>query len=137
MSRKQELYREIRSWAMPYVRNGLSIYHKSRARPLRLLWPRQQRQLRHLCELAEFSHNIYFLILEEEFTLHDIHFLNFQARSFFERSDESGDHRSLFALYIQELFAEVPAEMRSELNWLGPQGDYSRARPRRGDDPSW
>lgn len=135
MSRKQEIYREILSRALPGARNCLSRFRE--VRPLRLMWPREQRVWRQAYQVAEFVHSIYFLILDEEFTRHDIHFLNFNARWFFERADKHSCFHPLFALYIQELFAEVPEAMRSQLDWPGPQGDYSRARPRQGDDPSW
>jgi hypothetical protein len=50
-----------------------------------LLSPKDQKWLRYHYELAEFVHNLYVSLLEADFTDHDIHFLNYQARSFFER----------------------------------------------------
>ena len=130
MSRKQEIYRDILGWALPGARNALS--HFRTFRPVRLMWPRQQRALRQHYEMARFVHDIYFLILEEEFTLHDVSFLNFQARQFFERGDERDCFNRLLAPYIQELFALVPEALRPQLSWPGPQGDYSRERWRDG-----
>ena len=83
--------------------------------------------------LTEFIHNLYVSILEEEFIDHDIHFLNYQARIYHDLASETDPHLFLFIHYIQELFGEVPETRRSELLWEGPQGDYSWARPRRGD----
>ncbi len=130
MSRKQEIYKDILSWALPSARNTLSWFR--RVRPLVVLSPRLQRALGPQYEVAEFVHNLYVSILDEEFTDHDIHFLNYQARSFYERNDDTCEHYSLFAYYIQELFKEVPEDRRDKLMWAGPQGDYSWARPKRG-----
>ncbi len=75
MSRKQEIYKELLSWALPCARNTFSWFR--RIRPFVLLSPRLQRGLRDQYEVAEFVHNLYVSILEEEFTDHDIHFLNY------------------------------------------------------------
>ena len=132
MSRKQEIYRQILSWALPSNRNCLSWFRKISF--LKLLSPKWQRGLRDQFEVAQFVHNLYVSILEEEFVRHDIHFLNYQARAFFQRNDDTCLNYSLFAYYIQELFKEVPEDRRHELNWDGPQGDFSWARPKRGDE---
>ncbi len=132
MSRKQEIYRQILSWALPSTRNCLSHFRQS-SLP-KLLSPKRQCYLRDQFEVAEFVHNIYVSILEEKFTHHDIHFLNFQARAFFQRNDDRCLNYSLFAYYIQELFKEVPEDRRYELDWDGPRGDFSWARPKRGGE---
>lgn len=98
----------------------------------RLLSPGRQRYLHSQYQVAEFVHNLYVSILDKKFTQHDIHFLNVQARAFFEGNDDTCLHYSLFAYYIQELFKEVPEHRRHELDWDGPQGDFSWARPTRG-----
>ncbi len=131
MSRKQEIYKDILSWALPSLRNRLSWFY--RVRPLRLLSRKRQIDFRSYYEVAQFVHNLYVSILDESFTDHDIHFLNYQARAFFERNnDKECLHYSLFVYYIQELFKEVPVAMRDKLLWPGPEGDYSWARPKRG-----
>ena len=85
--------------------------------------------------MAQFVHDVSGSILEEDFTSHDIWFLNVHARSFAERNnDKTCDHYSLFSYYIQELFKIVPTDLRGELKWNGPEGDYEWARPRRGDE---
>jgi hypothetical protein len=127
MSRKQEIYKDILSWALPSARNCLS--HFRRPRLIVLLSPKDQKWLRYHYELAECVHNLYVSLLEAEFTDHDIHFLNYQARSFFERH---GKDDPVYAYYIQELFKEVPEHMRGKLMWAGPEEDYSWARPRTG-----
>ena len=130
MSRKQEIYRDILSWALPSARNTFSWYRQ--IKPIVVLWPKSQRYLAAQYRLAEFVHNIYVSLLKEEFTDHDIWFLNHQARNYYESGGEFDAHFDMFCHYIQQLFAEVPAEQRDKLNWQGPQEDYSWARPRRG-----
>lgn len=131
MSRKQEIYQDILRWALPSARNTLSRYR--RVHPIMLLSPRRQRYLNAQYEIAEFVHNIYFSILDEEFLDHDIHFLNYQARNFYVRNnDNCCDSYSIFVHYIQELFKAVPEDKKNKLVWSGPKGDYSWARPRYG-----
>lgn len=130
MSRKQEIYRDILMWALPSTRNTLSLFRRGRL-PV-VLSPRIQSALASEYEVAQFVHNLYVSILAEEFTDHDIWFLNYQARSFYERNDDKNPHYSLFAYYIQELFKEVPENKKGKLLWAGPEGDYSWARPRHG-----
>jgi len=131
MSRKQEIYRDILNWALPSSRNCLSRFRQ--IRPIVILTPEKQRWLQSEYEVAEFVHNLYVSILEEDFTDHDIWFLNYQARSFFERNDDARcTHYSLFAYYIQELFKVVPEVRKHELKWEGPKEDYSWARPKFG-----
>jgi hypothetical protein len=101
-------------------------------RPFMPLLPKWQRALRSQYAIAEFIHNLYVSILQEDFTDHDIHFLNYQARSFFEHNDETCPHYNLFTYYIQELFKEVPEDKRHKLMWEGPKEDYSWARPKFG-----
>lgn len=133
MSQKQEIYREILRWALPQSRNTLSQFRQVRL--WRLLSCKKQRHLRGTYEVAQFVHNLYVSILEEDFTSHDIWFLNVQARAFIECNDDKTCYLySLFAYYIQELFKIVPANLRDELKWNGPEGDYEWARPRRGDE---
>lgn len=133
MSRKQEIYREILSWVLPSARNTLSRFRE--VRPFVLLRPKSQRYLSSQYIVAEFVHNLYVSILAEEFTDHDIHFLNYQARIYYERGDEDFDpHYYHFVRRIQELFAEVPVNQQEQLLWDGPAEDYSWAGPRRGSE---
>lgn len=133
MTRKQEIYCDILSWALPHSRNTLSCFYKIRR--WRVLSRKDQASLRGAYEVAQFVHNLYVSILEEEFVSHDIWFLNVQARAFIERnSDGNCSCYSLFAYYIQELFKIVPESWRHELEWSGPQGDFNWARPMRGDE---
>ncbi len=128
MSRKQEIYKEILRWALPSSRASLSQFWK--VRPFVVLAAERQRALREGYEIAQFVHNLYVSILEEEFTRHDIDFLNVQARHFVEdNSGENGHLYSMFVYFIQELFKAVPEEKRDKLTWNGPESDYSWARP--------
>ncbi len=132
MSRKQEIYRQILAQALPFNRNELS--QLCAVDFLELLPPKRQSALRYQYQVAQFVHNLSATILVENFTQHDIHFLNYQARKFFENNDDQCRFYSLFAYYIQELFKEVPEERRHELSWDGPQGDFSWARPKVGGE---
>lgn len=133
MSKKQEIYREILSFALPESRNTLSQFN--RVRCWRILSRKQQLHFRETYEVAQFVHNLYVSILAEDFTSHDIWFLNVQARSFIERNNEKNCCLySLFAYYIQELFKIVPDTLKDKLEWNGPEGNYDWARPRRGDE---
>lgn len=128
MSRKQEIYAEILSWTIPTIRTGLSPY--SHIIPLRMLGPSRQRLLKSYYELAQLVHNLYVSIVEEDFNDHDLYFLNIHARSFMKRnSEETCPCYNLLLYYIQELFKIVPDSMREKLEWEGPEGDYSSARP--------
>ena len=135
MSRKQEIYRDILRWALPQSRNTLSRFR--RIGWWKLLSRKELLDLRAASEVSQFVHNLYVSILDEEFTFHDVWFLNFQARSFIEgNSDATCYSHSLFCFYVQQLFQIVPEEMREKLKWDGPQGDYNWARPRTGAELS-
>ncbi len=133
MSRKQEIYKEILSWTLPSARNTLSRFRE--VRPFVLLSLKSQRYLAAQYTVAEFTHNLYVSILDEEFTDHDIHFLNYQARIYYERGNEDFDASYYhFVSCIQQLFQQVPAERRGALKWNGPEEDYSWAGPRLGSE---
>jgi hypothetical protein len=115
MSRKQEIYRELLQFGLPYLRG---------VRHLRW-WQTARRQA--LYEEAEFLHNLYVTILEPEFVDHDIWFLNHQARWFLTHADPGHaanyyHHRGL----IRELFALVPEPLRDKLEWTGPDDPPDR-----------
>lgn len=109
MSRKQEIYQEMLFWAVPYIRNIQTHSFISKA-------------FNKSCyEEAELVHNIHVSILEPEFIDHDIHFLNYQARSYFEQAESTGTPCfSAQCRLIAELFALVPVNMRGDLQWQGP-----------------
>ncbi len=129
MSRKQEIYRELLRHALPHFRNTLSQFQRIRC--FRVLTRKQQIFLRNTYEVAEFVHNLYVSVSEENFTFHDIWFLNYQARSFLECADERNcDSYRVFAHYVQELFRIVPDNLRADLQWEGPEGNYEWAIPK-------
>jgi hypothetical protein len=109
MSRKQEIYRELLQFGLPYLRG------------VRHLRSWQAAHRRALYEEAEFLHNLPVSILEPEFVEHDVWFLNHQARRFLADADPRHaapyyHHRGL----IRELFALVPEPLRGKLEWSGP-----------------
>jgi len=120
-------------FALVLTRNTLSDFHNPREE--RFLSLEDQQVLRSSYEIAELVHNLHASILDAEFVEHDIWFLNTQARSFIkENSDQTCDFYSTFAYYIQELFKLVPAGLRRQLAWNGPEGDYEWARLRHGSE---
>lgn len=109
MGRKQEIYRELLQFGLPHLR------------AIRTLRWWQAARRRALYEEAEFLHSLHVSILEPEFVDHDFWFLNHQARSFLEHADPRhaacyDQHRRL----IRELFALVPEQLRTKLEWPGP-----------------
>ncbi len=109
MSRKQEIYRDLLSFGLPFLRTvrGLRWWQSARR------WG--------LYEEAEFLHNLFVSILEPEFTAHDVWFLNHQARVFLR--DANPRHVACYYHHeelIRELFTLVPDPMRAKLQWPGP-----------------
>lgn len=107
MSRKQEIYTELLRHSLPMARNTLShrfIYGKKREEGFRI------------CQL---THNLYVSILEEKFTEHDIWFLNASAREYVSNAQECALYCVVVEL-LRQLFSEVPADMRDQLEWSGP-----------------
>jgi len=70
-------------------------------------------------ELSQLVHNLYVSILEPDFVEHDLWFLNVQAKSFFESSQDSVLYVPINEL-IKELFKQVPENDRIKLDWAGP-----------------
>lgn len=78
----------------------------------------------------ELVHDLYASIFEEEFTNHDLYFLNLHARLFLERNNEDSCFGyDLIARRIQELFELVPAPLKSQLEWAGPIGKHEPVGP--------
>ena len=124
MSRKQELYRDILTSALPFVRSGLqNVVHV----PWWRMLPRRRRRFgRSYYEVAQLVHDLPVSILSEEFSEHDLWFLNVHARSFLERNDaRTHTLYPVLARYIQELFQIVPERMKARLEWAGPTEDWS------------
>ena len=108
LSPKQEIYRDILRFALPWIRNASASSLCTTAK------------LRAIHEEAEYVHELPNLIFEPEFTLIDVCFLNIHARTYLERADPRfcvnyNIHRGL----IRDLFALVPAGLQSELQWTG------------------
>lgn len=111
MSKKQQIYTELLRQSVPIARGILSS---------KLVYGRSRKLAYELCEL---THNLYVSILEESFTDHDIWFLNVQARSYCETNIRGLSYDPIARL-IQELFQEVPEEMKQKLKWTGPLDDH-------------
>lgn len=110
MSRKQEIYAKMLSLSVPYIRNVQT--HSAITKGFN----------KSCYQEAELVHNLYISILEPEFTLHDINFLNHQARHYYEKAEVTKTpcfHAQ--CRLITELFLLVPDDMKSSLEWSGPQ----------------
>lgn len=116
MSPKQQVFQDLFRMTLPSIRNTQTHgpWHKA--------WDRSS------YFYAELVHNLYVSMFEPEFVDHDLHFLNHQARSFFERatSRECAYYDAICAR-IGDLFALAPEDVRSRLTWSGP--------PRRSVEP--
>lgn len=119
MSRKQEIYRDLLWWGLPYIRNGLSIV---RFAPWwRVMVWSQKSSAESYYQIAEFLHNLPVSILTEEFNEHDIWFLNNHVKQFLAKVNSHDCY--LYERYcnvIKELFSLVPGDMRDQLEWSGP-----------------
>lgn len=108
MSRKQEIYIELMRASIPRARNLLSRF---------IVYGKSKEEAYNLCEL---THNLYGSILNEEFTDHDIWFLNVQAKNYHESAKGTVYFESINIL-ISELFNEVPDGKKVDLKWSGPE----------------
>jgi len=109
LSPKQEVYREMLWWTLPHLRDVAGW-----RRWLRL----RDRSLHYETELI---HNLPVSMFEPEFTDHDIWFLNWQAKAYYERC--SAEKSALYPQQVERiarLFALVPDHLRSRLDWPGP-----------------
>ena len=128
MSPKQSIYQEILGRALPTTRNTLSQF--KHGLPIKVIGPRSKNTLSNAYEIAELIHNLHICLWEEDLVNHDIWFLNVHARSFCEKNDlRSNPLYGQIAYYIQELFKLVPKNRKHELEWEGPQGDFSKYVP--------
>ena len=114
LSPKQEIYREILRFALPWIRNATASSRLCTAEKLRAIH-----------EEAEYVHELPNLILEWEYTSGDVSFLDTHARIYLERADPQlclnyNIHRG----FIRDLFALVPQELQGELQWSGPDADH-------------
>lgn len=107
MSRKQEIYAELLRHSLPMARNVLSH---------RVIFGAGREEAFRICQLA---HNLYVSILNEEFTSHDLWFLNVTAREYVNSAKGTVLYDVVTKL-IRELFSVVPSEMKNQLEWAGP-----------------
>jgi len=109
MSRKQKIYIGILERILPFMRNiqRHSAWHRFRYGSL---YPEM-----------ELVHNLPRLLVEPEFTKHDVYWLNSQARIFYVDGNNPvhGFYDSITEL-ILELFTLVPEPLKRKLSWQGP-----------------
>ena len=104
---KQSIYEEMLFFALAGFRN----------RELRPLWKR----LTNTYAETELVHNLPPLLVEPEFTVHDVYWLNCQAYNFSLDGRRTLNYRGHMER-ISRLFAIVPEELKVLLKWHGPEG---------------
>lgn len=121
-SRKQAIYTRILDLALPYARSVQT-------------WPWWRRLRTDLYPELELVHNIGPLLREPQFTLHDVYWINTQARNYdTQRAARDGISPTVLS-EIAMLIALVPTDLRPALTWHGAD-DVPKAyedRQRRGN----
>src|SRR5713101_1264294 len=106
---KQKIYNEILEKVLPFMRNiqRHSAWHRFRYGSF---YPEM-----------ELVHNMHRILVLPEFTEHDVHWLNSQARIFVELGNNPvhGFYEAITAS-ISELFTLVPEPLKNKLTWAGP-----------------
>jgi hypothetical protein len=109
LTRKQQIYYDILDMMLPAMRN---VQRQSSWRRFGYgsFYPE-----------LELVHNVHRLLLVPGFTEHDVHWLNSQARIFFERGNNRAHalHEPITSC-IAELFTMVPEPLKKKLSWQGP-----------------
>ena len=108
-STKQKIYIDLLMRALPLIRNSLTWENQTLID--NKLW---------LFEEAEFVHNISLSITEPDFNDHDIHFLNFHAKRYYENGQRSWNYNENIKK-IAKLMNEVPEKLKDKLKWSGPE----------------
>lgn len=108
--KKNEVYIEMLGWALPYIRNVQSQSALRKAHDKSCYYE------------AELVHNLPYKILSQDFDESDVHFLNNQAKYYFESCNEdiSPNYNGHVAC-IKKLFHLVPKDLKGKLIWDGPQ----------------
>jgi hypothetical protein len=105
MSPKQQVYQEMLRLILPSLRNAQT-----------LPWWRKARDKGSAYD-SELIHNLYVSLFEPEFTSHDIHFLNVQARWYYENAKGKAYHYKTVVELISKLMHLVPPDQREKLQW--------------------
>ncbi|MFP1776457.1 zinc ABC transporter substrate-binding protein [Lonsdalea quercina] len=107
--KKNEIYVNMLSLSLPYIRNIQSLDKKDKGRDISCYFE------------AELVHNLMHTLLVSEFVEHDIWFLNNQAKYYIEKcSEDISPNYNQHIEYIKSLFKMVPDSLKSELLWKGP-----------------
>lgn len=107
---KNEIYIEVLEWALPYIRNVQSQNSFRKANDKSCYYE------------AELVHNLPRKLLTPNFTDSDIHFLNYQAKFYYDNCNaEISINYPKQVFYIKELFKIVPIELQDKLIWKGPE----------------
>jgi len=120
MSRKQELYLMLLANGVVHIRNQQSHI---RFAPWWRVTPKRWRETgRQSYEVAQLLHHLPHLLLKEGFTDGDFWFLNDPIQTFFQRAEPKTSFLySLFLSPVRQLFALIPSDLKSHLEWAGPE----------------
>lgn len=106
---KNEIYIEMLRCCLPHIRNVQThgVFRKATDKS---------------CYYeAELVHNIALTILNPAFEMHDIHFLNHQAKYYVENcSAKISINYEQQVRFIKEIFKLVPDDLKEYLYWEGP-----------------
>lgn len=106
---KSEIYIKMLGLALQYIRYIQSLDKEKKGNDMSCYYE------------SNLVHNLAYTILNEEFDLHDINFLNYQAKNYIDDcSIEISLNYDQNVKYIQNLFRLVPLELRDKLIWDGP-----------------
>jgi hypothetical protein len=117
-SKKQVIYTQILDLALPLARNVQT-------------WPWWRRIRFDLYPELELVHNVGPLLREPRFTIHDVYWINTQARNYSaQRANREPGSLSILNA-IAELIALVPPQLQTQLKWHGPEDLPKLATERR------
>jgi hypothetical protein len=112
MSRKQEIFKEMLRWGIPFIRDQQA----------KGAWHRMNDRASFL--EAQLLHSLPNSLLDEDFTENDLWFLNQHARAYLKECSPSLSRNYAFhQQMITELFTLVPPAWHAKLQWPGPGRD--------------
>ncbi|SQI44176.1 Uncharacterised protein [Leminorella richardii] len=106
---KNEIYLDMLSWALPHLRNHMTLGIFSRIRDKSCYYE------------SQLIHGFYLTLKYDFFNDIDIDFLNGHARHYYINCSE--EKSMLYVTQIKnisKLFALVPDSLKSQLEWEGP-----------------
>ena len=105
--KKNEIYIKMLALSLPYIRNVQALNKK-------------EKDISCYFEV-ELIHNLSHTLLDPDFSEHDIWFLNYQAKDYYDKCNEDiSPNYNQHLKYIRALFELVPERFKIKLSWNGP-----------------